>query len=58
MDWVKPCHIPTECHGGLDPEGLCAHNVFCKDTQKEFTNVAVLPWPDCMLQWEREGKEE
>ena len=53
MDGVKPCHVTTESHSGLDPEGLCAHNVFSEHTQKEFTDVAVLPWPDRMLQ--REG---
>jgi len=50
VNWVKPCHITTECHSGLDPESLCAHNVFCEYTQKQFTDVAVFPWSDCVLQ--------
>lgn len=58
MDWVKPCHITTECHSGLDPESLCAYNVFCEHTQKQLTDVAVLPRSDCVLQrGEEEGRK-
>ena len=58
MDGVKSCHFTTESNSGLDAEGLCAHNVFSKHTQEEFTNVTVLPWSDCVLQGEGRGRGE